>query len=69
VKIVRLVRSEAVVVHRVASDVRVEAANAVIGPRAVVLMVIALAATVARAVTVLVAAGHSRWRRRLNSKN
>jgi hypothetical protein len=57
------------VVRRAASGVRAVVASVAIGPPAVVLMVIVLAATEARAVTVLVAAGRSRWLRKSNWKN
>ena len=67
-KIVRLVPNVPLV-RRVVSAVKVAVANAVIGPPVVVLMVIDPAAIEARVVTVPVAAAHSRWLRRLNSKN
>jgi len=72
VKIVRLVQS-APVAHRAVSGVRVEAGNVAIGPLAVVRMVIGPAqteeATAAHVAIVPVAAVHSRWLRKLNSKN
>ena len=54
---------------KVVSGVRVVVGNAAIGSLAIVRMVTGPAATEARAVTVPVAVGHSKWRRRLNSKN
>jgi hypothetical protein len=54
---------------KVVNGVRVGVASAAIVPQAVGPMVTAPEAIAARAVTDPVAAGHSRWLRRLNSKN
>jgi hypothetical protein len=62
-KIVRLVRSV------LRARLKAEVENVAIGPQAIALMVTAPAAIEARAATVLVVGGHSRWRRRLNLKN
>jgi hypothetical protein len=56
-------------VRPVVSGVRVEVVSAAIGPQAIARTVTALAATEAHAVIDPVAAGHSRWLRRLNSKS
>jgi hypothetical protein len=54
---------------KVASGVRVEVGNAAIVPPAIGLTVTVPAAIEAHAVTGRVAADHSKWLRRLNSKN